>query len=59
VKDDSFGEDRQVLQTHHSGMVLSLLRDMPLNLLRGCGALWPASEPLTGWAQPSGSSEVL
>ena len=29
VKDDSFGEDRQVLQSHRSGMVLSLLRTLP------------------------------
>lgn len=51
VKDDSFGEDRQVLQSHQSGMVISLLRATALNLLRGCCALWGEAEPLTGRAQ--------
>ena len=40
MKDANFGEDRQVLQSHHSGTVLSLLRDTALNLLRGRCALW-------------------
>jgi hypothetical protein len=51
VKDDSFGEDRQVLQSHRSGTVLSLLRDVALNLLRGRCPLWKETEPLTGRAQ--------
>ena len=51
VKDDSFGEDRQVLQSRSSGSVLSLLRNTALNLLRGPCELWKQSEPLTGRAQ--------
>lgn len=51
VKDDSFGEDRQVLQSHRSGLVVSLLRTTALNLLRGCCTLWTDQEPLTGRAQ--------
>ena len=46
VKDDSFGEDRQVLHNHQSGTVASLLRAAALNLLRGCSPLWKPSEPL-------------
>jgi hypothetical protein len=34
VKDDSFGEDRQVLQRHLRGEVVSLVRGTALNLLR-------------------------
>ena len=45
VKDDGFGEDRQVLQSHRSGTVASLLRATALNLLRGCCLLWKPSEP--------------
>ena len=51
VKDDGFGEDRQVLQHHHSGLVMSLLRGAGLNLLRGNCPLWSEREPLTGRAQ--------
>lgn len=51
VKDDSFGEDRQVLQSHRSGQLVSLLRATALNLLRGCCSLWKDREPLTGRAQ--------
>ena len=51
VKDDSFGEDRQVLQSHKSGLVMSLLRATALNLLRDYCTLWKAKEPLTGRAQ--------
>lgn len=51
VKDDSFGEDRQVLQSHHRGWVMSLLRATALNLLRGRCLLWEDAEPLTGRAQ--------
>ena len=32
VKDDGFGEDRQVLQHHQSGLVMSLLRGAGLTL---------------------------
>lgn len=51
VADDSFGEDRQVVQTHHAGCALSLLRASALNLLRGQCMLWRDAEPLTGRAQ--------
>ena len=51
VKDDGFGEDRQVLQYHHSGLVMSLLRGAGLTLLRGNCPLWSDREPLTGRAQ--------
>ena len=33
VKDDGFGEDRQVLQHHHSGLVMSLLRGAGLRAI--------------------------
>lgn len=51
VKDDSFGEDRQVLQSHRAGTLLGLLRGAMLNLLRGRCALWRDQEPLTGRAE--------
>lgn len=51
VKDDGFGEDRQVLQHHQSGLVMSLLRGAGLSLLRGNCPLWSDREPLTGRAQ--------
>ena len=51
VKDDGFGEDRHVLQHHHSGLVMSLLRGAGLTLLRGKCSLWSDREPLTGRAQ--------
>ncbi len=51
VKDDGFGEDRHVLQHHHSGLVMSLLRGAGLTLLRGKCPLWSDREPLTGRAQ--------
>ena len=51
VKDDGFGEDRHVLQHHHSGLVMSLLRGAALTLLRGNCSLWSDREPLTGRAQ--------
>ena len=51
IKDDGFGEDRQVLQHHHSGLVMSLLRGAGLTLLRGNCPLWSDREPLTGRAQ--------
>lgn len=51
VKDDGFGEDRQALQHHHSGLVMSLLRGAGLTLLRGNCPLWSDREPLIGRAQ--------
>lgn len=51
VKDDSFREDRQVLQCHDSGAVLSLLSNAALALLHGQCELWRSKEPLTGRAQ--------
>ena len=51
VKDDSFGEDRHVLQEHSSGEILSLLRNAAVSLLRGMRSLWSVKEPLTGRAQ--------
>lgn len=51
VKDDSFGEDRHVLGSHRSGVVMSLLRGTAINLLRGDSPLWSDGEPLTGRAQ--------
>jgi hypothetical protein len=47
VKDDSFGEDRHVLQSHTAGVVVSLLRATALNLLRGEATLWTKQTPLT------------
>lgn len=51
VKDDSFGEDRQVLQRHQAGAVLSLLRSTAHSLLRGCCPLWSATAPMTARAE--------
>lgn len=51
VKDDSFGEDRQVLGSHRSASVMSLLRAAAISLLRGRSDLWHDNEPLTGRAQ--------
>ena len=51
VKDDSFGEDRQVLGTHRAGLVLSLLRATAITLLRGRCSLWTDKQPLTGRAE--------
>ncbi len=51
VKDDSFGEDRCVLGSHHSGTVMSLLRATAMNMLRGRSGLWGDKEPLTARAQ--------
>lgn len=59
VKDDSFGEDRHVLQHHRGGAVLSLLRNAALTLLRGDCSLWSSSEPLTGRAQRLGAHPTL
>ena len=54
VKDDSFGEDRHVMQHHGSGAVLSLLRNVAITLLRSVCSLWSSKEPLTGRAQRLG-----
>ncbi len=51
VADDSFGEDRQVLQDHDRGQVLGLVRGAALNLLRGRCALWPDTAPMTARAE--------
>ena len=51
VKDDSFGEDRHVLQSHAAGSILSLLRATAINLLRGEAALWTTKTPLTARAE--------
>jgi hypothetical protein len=51
VKDDSFGEDRHVLQSHAAGAVVSLLRATAVNLLRGECGLWTAKIPLTARAE--------
>jgi len=51
VKDDSFGEDRHVLQSHAAGSILSLLRTTALNLLRGQAPLWTENTPLTARAE--------
>ena len=51
VKDDSFGEDRHVLQRHTRGEVVGLLRSTACNLLRGRCACWPETAPLTARAE--------
>jgi hypothetical protein len=51
VKDDSFGEDRQVLQRHQAGAVLAALRSTAHALLRGSCPLWTATAPLTARAE--------
>ena len=51
VADDSFGEDRQVLQDHDRGQVLGLLRGAALNLLRGSCDLWDTPAPMTARAE--------
>lgn len=51
VADDSFGEDRQVLQTHAAGRIMSLLRATAVNLLRGQADLWTTKTPLIARAE--------
>jgi hypothetical protein len=51
VKDDSFGEDRHVLQSHSAGAVTSLLRTTAVNLLRGACRLWTPKTALTARAE--------
>lgn len=51
VADDSFGEDRQVLQDHDRGQVLGLPRGTALNRLRGTCSLWSETTPLTARAE--------
>jgi hypothetical protein len=51
VSDDSFGEDRHVLQSHTAGATVSLLRTTALNLLRGQATRWTTKTPLTARAE--------
>jgi hypothetical protein len=51
VKDDSFGEDRHVLQSHAAGATMSLLRSTAVKLLRGSSTLWTPKMPLTARAE--------
>jgi predicted transposase YbfD/YdcC len=51
IKDDSFGEDRHVLQRHRRGEIVSLLRGVALNVLRQPCAQWPPTAPLTARAE--------
>lgn len=51
VKDDSFGEDRQVLQRHQAGAVLAALRSTAHALLRGTCPLWSVTAPMTARAE--------
>lgn len=51
VKDDSFGEDRQVLCSHHGAALCALLRAAAIDLLRGRSGCWRDNEPLTGRTQ--------
>lgn len=51
VKDDSFGEDRHVLQRRQSAEVLCGLRNAAMMLLRGTCALWRISDPMTARSQ--------
>lgn len=51
VKDDGFGEDRQVVQAHDRGQVVGLLRSTALTLLRGRCSLWREEAPLTARAE--------
>ena len=51
VKDDTFGEDRQVLQRRRSGASLSALRNAAVMLLRGRSQLWTDDDPMTARRQ--------
>ncbi len=51
VTDDSFGEDRQVLQRHQAGAVLAALRATAHTLLRGVCPLGTATAPMTARAE--------
>ena len=51
VKDDSFGEDRHVLQRHQRGLNVSRLRGTALNLLRCPCPLWAPDAPMTARAE--------
>ena len=51
VKDDSFGEDRHVLQSRHLGGVMVPIRATDLNLLHGGCVRWKDEEPLPGRLQ--------
>lgn len=51
VKDDSFGEDRHVLQRRGAGAALCGLRNAAMMLLRGRHALWSETDPMTARSQ--------
>lgn len=51
VKDDSFGEDRHVLQRAQRGLNVSLLRGTAHNLLRCPCPLWTEQAPMTARAE--------
>lgn len=51
VRDDSFGEDRQVLCSHHGAAICGLLRAAAIGLLRGRSGCWRDNDPLTARAQ--------
>ena len=51
VKDDSFGEDRHVLQRRVAGATLCALRNAAMMLLRGPNPLWSETDPMTARSQ--------
>ena len=51
VKDDSFGEDRHVLQRRQSAETLCARRNAAMTLLRGASPLWRHHDPMTARAQ--------
>ena len=51
VKDDSFGEDRHVLQSRGAGAALCALRNAAMLLLRGRSSLWTDQDPMTARSQ--------
>jgi hypothetical protein len=60
VKDDTFGEDRHVLQSHSAGTIMSLLRTTAIHLLRGEATLWMTKTPLTARGEwVTGHSSVV
>lgn len=59
VKDDSFGEDRHVVQRHRRGEIVSLLRGVALNLLRQPCSCWKPDAPMTARAEWVGSQPMI
>lgn len=51
VKDDTFGEDRQVLHRRRAGAARCAVRNAAMMLLRGQNALWTETDPLTARSQ--------